>query len=332
MRRREFVGLLGGAAVGWALPAHAQLQAAKRIGFLTPGAEDNPAIRGLISVLRDALHRLGWVEARNLQIDFQFGNGDPDRTRTLGAELVRSAPDAIVVNYAAAARAVQEQTRAIPIIIAGVGDPVESNLIKNIARPEGNMTGFTNLFASIGGKWLELLIEAAPHVSRVGVLVNPYTSADPTGVGSSQYLSVQAAAASRAVRIIPMPVRDSAELKSAVATFAREPSGGLIASPSGVVVAPRLLIALAIEHRLPSIYQSRNFAVEGGLMAYGSFAVEFYRGLASYLDRILRGAKVADLPVQYPTKFDLTINLKAAKAIGLNIPATLLARADELIQ
>jgi putative ABC transport system substrate-binding protein len=331
MRRREFVGLLGGAAVGWALPASAQPQAAKRLGFLTLGAENNPAIQGLISVLRDGLNRLGWVEGRNLHIDFQFGNGDPDRTRGFAAELVRSAPEAIIVNYAAAARAVQEQTKTIPIVIAGIGDPVESNLIKNIARPEGNMTGFTNLFASIGGKWLELLIEAAPHVSRVGVLVNPRTSVDPTGIGSAQYPSVQEAAASR-VRIIPMPVRDAAELKSAVATFAREPNGGLVASPSGVVVAPRLLIALATELRLPSIYQSRNFVVEGGLMSYGSFSMEFYRGLASYIDRILRGAKVADLPVQYPSKFELIINLRAAKAIGLNIPATLLARADELIQ
>jgi putative ABC transport system substrate-binding protein len=188
------------------------------------------------------------------------------------------------------------------------------------------VTGFTNLFASIGGKWLELLIEAAPHVSRVGVLVNPQ-------LGSDQYHhSIEEAATSRAMRTIPMPVRDAAELESAVASFAREPGGGLIASPSGVVVAPRLLIALATQHRLPSIYQSRNFAVEGGLMTYGSFTVEFYRGLASYIDRILRGAKVADLLVQYPTKFDLTINLKAAKAIGLDIPETLLVRADEVIE
>jgi putative ABC transport system substrate-binding protein len=333
MKRREFITLFGSVAAMWPLAAMAQQPSGmRRIGFLTLGPEDNPAIQGLISVLRNGLNRLGWVEARNLHIDFRFGNGDAARTSALGAELVRSAPDVIVANYSAAAQAVQKQTKTVPIVIAGVGDPVESGLIKNIARPEGNVTGFTNLYASIGGKWLELLMEAAPHLSRVAILVNPQTSPGPTGVGSQFHPSIQAAAAARAVGIVTMPIRDAAELKSAIVSFAGEPGGGLIASPSGTVVAPRQLIALAAQYRLPSIYQSRNFAFEGGLMAYGSFAVEFYRGVASYLDRILHGAKVVDLPVQYPTKFDLTINLKTAKAIGLDVPATLLARADELIQ
>jgi len=328
------MALLGGAAVAGPLAARAQQprERIRRIGFLTFGAEDNVAIQGLIGVLREGLQSLGWIEGRNLHIEFRFGNSDPDRTRAVGTELVRSAPDLIVVNYGFAARTVREQTKTIPIVIAGVGDPVEGGLIRNIARPEGNVTSYTNLYASIGGKWLELLLEAAPHLKRIAVVVNPQLYDDPTNFGPPYRAIETAASAFRSTRVIPMLVHDTAEMESALAVFGREPNGGLIAVPGGVVVAPRQLIALAIQNRLPAIFQSRNFVVEGGLMSYGSFAVQFYRGLASYIDRILRGTAVADLPVQYPTKFELAINLRTAKAIGLEVPSILIARADEVIE
>ena len=327
MRRREFLTLLGGAAAAWPIAARAQQgERMRRIGVLSAASEDDQA--GLAN-LRAVLAQLGWVEGRNLQIDLRFGSEDTGRFRTYEAELVSLAPEAIITDTAATTRAVQQKTQTIPIVITAAGDPVRIGLVKSLARPEGNITGISNLFSSIGSKWLELLKEAAPGIERVGLVVNPQLLA----AGSSYLPTIEEEAQTLRIRTIEVPYRDPFDLVRAIDEFATAPKGGLIILPPTPTVANRQTIfRLAAQHRLPTIYWSRQLAAEGGLLAYGSVAADRLRRAASFVDRILRGAKVSDLPIEFPTKFELAVNLKTAKAIGLTVPPSLLARADEVIE
>jgi putative ABC transport system substrate-binding protein len=326
MRRREFITVLCGAAT-WPLAARAQQgERVRRIGMLASGTENDQASQTYIAALRDGLAQLGWVEPRNLRIDLRFGGGDAERIRTHAAELVSLSPDVIVTTTSAATRAAQQQTHTIPIVITGVGDPVGNGLVKSFARPEGNTTGVTSRLPSIGGKWLELLKEAAPGLARVALIYN----ANPD-VG--YFPSIEEAARRLAVTAIKTPYRDAVDLVHGIDAFASEPSSGLIVLPPRPADANRgAILRLAAQHRLPTIYQDRALAVEGGLMAYGSDGADIYRRASYFVDRILRGTKVSELPVEFATKFELVINLRTAKAIGLTVPEALLLRADELIE
>jgi putative ABC transport system substrate-binding protein len=336
MRRRDFITLVGGAAA-WPLAARAQqAERMRHIGALIGASESDPEWRAYVAVFREELARLGWTEGRNLRIDFRFSEGGANRMRDQAAELVRLAPDLIFTATAAATRAAQQQTQTIPIIFEGAGPLGDSQFqldpgraVKNIARPEGNATGFTNIYASMGGKLVELLKEIAPHVARVGFVFNPTTNT--TGSPPPLFPSIEAAAQALAIKVINTPFRNAAELDRTIGAFAAEPNGGLIVNPA-VVTNRDLLLRLAAQYRLPLISPFRSDPAEGGLMAYGSDSAELFRGAASYVDRILRGAKPSELPVQYPKKFDLIINLKTARALGLTVPPNLLAIADEVIE
>jgi putative ABC transport system substrate-binding protein len=329
MRRRDFITLLGGAAAGWPLAARAQQEErVRRIAVLFGGENDQTSQAG-IAALRDGLARLGWAEGRNLRIELRYGGGDTDRFRAYAAELAGLAPEVIVTSSGAAARAMQQQTQTIPIVFTGAGSSLEGGLVQNLARPEGNMTGIANLFSSIGGKWLELLKEAAPRIERVGVIYDPQLLSNDSGYISS----IEEAARALTVKAIRVRYSDAIDLVHALDAFAAEPNSGLIVPPPAPTPANRgTILRMAVQHRLPAIYPTRAQATEGGLMAYGSNTVDRLRRAASFVDRILRGAKVNELPVELPTKFDLIINLKTAKAIGLTVPPLLLARADEVIE
>jgi putative ABC transport system substrate-binding protein len=321
MRRRDFITLLG--ATAWPLAARAQQgERVRRIGMLTVGPG-----QAYIAAFREGLAKLGWVEARNLRIELRFGGGDADRIRAYAAELVSLAPDVIVTSTVAATKAVQQQTQTIPIVINGAADPVANGIVKSLGRPEGNTTGVTNLYYSIGGKWLELLKEAAPRVERVALIYNDQVS---SGLGGYTP-SIEEAARLLAVKAIKIPYRAAVDLVQGIDAFASEPNAGLIVLPTAGANRGTIL-RLAAQHRLPTIYPDRTFVAEGGLMAYGSDVVELFRRASYFVDRILRGTKVSELPVEFPTKFDLVINLKAAKAIGVEIPPTMLTRADEVIE
>jgi len=317
MRRRGFIAALGGAAV-WPLAARAQQpDRVRRVGMLTFESVIMPTAK----LLRDELQKLGWIEGRSLRLDIRFGSDDT-QTGVFAAELVQPAPDVIVTTYLAALRAVQQQTRTIPTLLIGTGDPVESGTVRNPAHPEGNVTGFANAFGSLGGKWLELLKEVAPNVTRVLCLYS---------AGSSYLRSVEAAAQSLGVQVVAIAVSDANGVKQAIEAFAAEPNGGLISTPGVIILVPLELARWAAQYHLPAI-SAGAFAGAGGLIAYGGDIAELYRGAASYVDRLLRGAQVSDLPVQYPTKFRLAINLKTAKALDLVVPPALLGRADEVIE
>jgi putative ABC transport system substrate-binding protein len=329
MRRREFITSLSSvAAIAWPFTAHAQQDGrVRRIGLLDIQDESDLVVQARWGVLREALAKLGWTEGRNVRFEVRFSDGDLDRTRTHADELVRLAPDLITVVSGLAARILLQRTRTIPIVFTNVGDPVAFGLLQNIARPEGNATGITNLYQSLGGKWLELLKEAVPGVARVALIFDP-------GIVNDQYFDViDTAAKALAVKAFPMPYRNDAELERAIDALAAEPNAGLVMIPPPPSPSSRNLIyRLATKHRLPTVYASKQLVAEGFLMGYGADAFEASRVAASYIDRILRGTKISELPVQFPTKFDLVINLKTAKAIGLDIPATLLARANEVIE
>jgi putative tryptophan/tyrosine transport system substrate-binding protein len=316
IRRREFFVGLGGAAV-WPLAARAQQgERVRRVGFLTYGSE-------IVwqKTLRDELEKLGWTEGRNLRLDSRFGNGDATKTRDFAADLVQLAPDVIVAVYGASFRQVQQRTKTIPIVIIGGGDLLENGQVKNLSHPEGNATGFPNIFGSLGGKWMQLLKEVAPNVMRVGSIY-------PAGSVTPVIGSLEAAAQSLGVRVVRIPVSDAASLKAAIEAFAAEPNGGLIPSPAArAIVPPDELSRLALQYHLPTVC-----GVPGVLVNYFPDLGEMIHGAATYVDRLLRGAKVSDLPVQYPTKFRLTVNLKMAKALSLEVPLSVLARADEVIE
>jgi len=328
MRRRDFLAYVGVTAAAWPLAAHAQQEGPlRRIGLLETGDEADRYVQARLGAMRDGLAKLGWVEGRNVRFEHRFSTRDPDRRRIHADELVRLDPDVIAVAGGPAAKALLQRTQTIPIVFTSVGDPLAIGLLKNIARPEGNATGITSGYQSLGGKWLELLKEAAPRTARVALVF------DAENINDQYFSVIDAAAEVLAVKAIPTPYRNAAELERAIDAFAAEPNGGLIILPPPPTPGHRESInQLALKHRLPTMYQSRYLPAEGGMMGYGADSDETYRTAASYIDRILRGAKINELPVQYPTKFELVINLKTAKAIGLDIPPTLIVRADELIQ
>jgi putative ABC transport system substrate-binding protein len=325
IRRREFITLVGGAAT-WPVAARAQQPGqVRRIGVLLTGDEGDRASKIRLSWLSQDLSDLGWIDGRNLRLDLRWPGGDLDRIRMFAKDLVELKPDVIFVSSPAATQALQRQTQTIPIIFTGVGDPVVGGMLKNVARPEGNTTGVTNLIPSIGGKWLELLKEVVPRTSRIALIFNPDIS---TG---AYFAPIEAAASLFAITVIKTPYRDAADLVRAIDAFAADADGGLIVLPPNPVASNRALVnRLAVQHALPVIYSNTENTGEGGLMSYGPDIRDLYRRCASYLDRILRGGKVAELPVQFPTKFTLAVNITTAKAMGLTIPESFLLRADEL--
>ena len=327
MKRREFITLLGSAAAGWPLAARAQ-ERVRRIGVLLPATANDPEYQSRITAFVQGLAQLGWTEGGNLRIDTRWGAGNADDIRKYAAELVALAPDVILTTGDSTLRPLLLATRTVPIVFAIVPDPVGAGLVDSLARPGGNATGFTNFEYGMGGKWLELLKQVAPGVTRAAVLRDPDT---PGGTG--QFGAIQSVAPSLGVEVSPINVRDAPEIERAVTAFARAPNGGLIVTGSGLAIVHRdLIIALAARHKLPAVYFQRLFVTGGGLISYGPDFVDQYRRAAGYVDRILKGEKPADLPVQAPTKYELAINLKTAKALGLEIPQSVLARADEVIE
>jgi putative tryptophan/tyrosine transport system substrate-binding protein len=327
MRRREFIGVLGGAAA-WPLAGHAQQpEQVRRVGVLNPSPENDPGAQARVTAFVQALGSFGWVEGKNIRIDYRFAAGDPALFKTYAAELVGLAPDAILANSTSAVAALRQQTRTIPIVFTPVADPVGQGFVQSLARPGGNLTGFSTNEAELMGKWVQLLKEVAPSVTRVAVIFNP----DTAPFAPLFNRAIEAVAPSFGMTVTLAAVHDDAGIEEATATHAREPGGGLINFPESFSVTHRdVIVAAAARHGLPQIGQP-ELTRAGGLMSYWLDIVDGYVQAASYIDRILKGASPADLPVQQPTKFSLTINLKTAKALGLTIPQSLLARADEVI-
>jgi putative tryptophan/tyrosine transport system substrate-binding protein len=329
MNRRAFITLLGGAAAAWPLAAGAQQgEQMRRIGVLAYWPADDPEGQARLTAFTQALKQLGWSDGRNLRIDTR-STADADDLRRQAAELAALAPDVLVgATGTATAAPLLQATRTVPIVFVTVIDPVGAGFVASLARPGGNATGFTMFEYGMSGKWLELLKEIAPRLTRVAVLRDP---AIASGIG--QFSAVQAVAPSMGVEVSPVDVRDAGEIERAIAVFARGVNGGLIVTASGSALSHRHLIAtLAARHRLHAIYAGRHYVTAGGLISYGPDLVDQFRRAAGYVDRILKGEKPADLPVQAPTKYELLINLKTAKALGLEIPSSVLARADEVIE
>jgi putative ABC transport system substrate-binding protein len=331
MRRREFIVLLGSSAAAWPLAARAQQQdGMRRIGVLMGYPDSDLEGPAFLAAFRERLEKLGWVEDRNIRFDTRWVRPeDAEARRRFAKELVALQPDLILSSVTPTTAALLEQTRTIPIVFATVSDPVGSGFVASLARPGGNVTGFQAMVGSLGGKWLELLKEIAPRVTRVAILFNPAVAPY-----IESYLNpLKAAASSFAVEVIVTPVRDSSELESVVSAQAREPNGGLIVIPDTFTDVHRAEIAsLAARSGLPAVYPRRIFTEVGGLLSYGIDQLESYRQAATYVDRILKGAKPSELPVQAPVKFELAINLKAAKALGLTVPESFVQRADDVIE
>jgi len=329
IKRREFIALIGGAAVAWPLAAGAQQgERVRRIAVLMPGAADDPEYQARMTAFLQGLAQLGWLDGRNARIDIRWTAGDADRIRKYAAELVALAPDVILAPASAVTGPLLQATRTIPIVFTTVADPVGAGFVESLARPGGNATGFALHEYTLSGKWLELLKEIAPGVTRAAVLRDP-----TVGSGTGQYAIIQAVAQSLGVELRPMDVRDPGEIERAIVAFAQVPNGGLInAGAPSAGIHRNLVITLAARHRLPAVYALPYIARTGGLIAYGPNLVDQYRRAAGYVDRILKGEKPADLPVQAPTKYELVLNLKTAKGLGLTVPDTLLARADEVIE
>ena len=330
MRRREFVTLVGGAAISWPITSHAQ-QSDKTplIGVLISYAESDRTARSEVAAFRGGLAKLGWTEGSNLRIELRWGNADPDRIRTLAKELIDLRPDVILSPTTLVTGALARETQTIPIVFVNVANPIASGFAASLARPGGNITGFTVETPEQGGKWVELLKEIAPRTVRMALLFNP-ASAVPL-----QYFmpSIQAAASSLAIQISNAPVHAKDEIEGIIAAQARNPGGGLIVMPDSFHVVNReLIIALAARYGVPAIYWNRFFTESGGLITYGTDFVEQFRQVPEYINRILKGEKPADLPIQAPTKFELVINLKTAKALDLDVPPLLLGRADDVIE
>ena len=326
LKRREFISVLGGAAA-WPIASRAQQpERMRRIGVLMLYPENDPEGQLRATAFRQGLQKLGWVVGRNVQIDFQWGLGDADWIRSAAAQLLRLAPDVILANGTPAAKTMQQASRTVPVIFIAGSDPVVDGLVPSLAHPGGNLTGFYVFEPSLGAKLLELLKEIAPHVARVAILSNP--DANP----ASWLASAVAAAPRFAVEVVAAPLRDSNEIEAAMAQWGREPNFGLIVMPDPATNAHRKLInELAARYRLPVIHALRAAAAEGGLMSYGVDLPNVFRQTAAYADRILKGANPADLPISLPTKFELVINLTTAKTLGIDVPLSLMLRADEML-
>jgi putative tryptophan/tyrosine transport system substrate-binding protein len=329
MRRREFITLLGGAAAAWPVAARAQQrERMRRIGVFMPGVADDPEYEARNAAFLQGLGELGWIVGRNVRIDYRWGAGDVERYRAIAGELVALAPEVVLATGSATVSALQKATGSVPIVFANVTDPVGGGLVASLARPGGNTTGFITSEFGFAGKWLELLKEIAPRVTCVAVLRDAAIAAQIALFGS-----IQSVAPSLGVELSPIDSRDAGEIERSIVAFAREPNGGLIAASGARVLHHReLIVALAARHRLPAVYAYRSHAMSGGLISYGNDQVDHFRRAAGYVDRILKGEKPADLPVQAPTKYELVINLKTAKALGLEMPTAVLARADEVIE
>jgi putative tryptophan/tyrosine transport system substrate-binding protein len=329
MRRREFIAGLGSAAA-WPVVARAQQQAMQRIGVLMPGTETDQEEQLRVTAFQQGLTKLGWTGARNIQIDYRWGALDIDRMRTFAGELVGLRPDVLFAGNTTALAALQRATRSIPIVFTLVSDPIGLGFVASLARPGGNITGFMFTEPSLAGKWIQLLREITPRMSRAALLFNP----EAAPYAGEYFRHAQTAAASLMLELTAAPVHDETEIDGAIATFARQANGGLIVMPDAFTRSHRRrIIALAAQNRLPAIYHDRSFATDGGLISYGGDSPDVgYRQAASYVDRILRGAKPADLPVQAPTRFELVVNLKTAKALGLTIPESFLNLSDEVIE
>jgi putative ABC transport system substrate-binding protein len=330
MKRREFISLIGGAAVAASSSARAQQNHVRHVGMLMGYAQDDPDTKARMSAFREAFEQLGWKDGRNVAITYRFGVGEIDRVRSYAKELVNLNPDVIVCETTPALKAVADQTSTIPIVFVSVTDPVSIGFVADLARPGGNITGFTNFEATMGGKWIELLKKIAPSSRRVGVIFNPETA---PGGGGFFLKSVAASAPALEVELLPFPVHSDDEIRQAVSGLGREPDGGLIVMLDVFTAVHRpAIIAQAAASRVPTVFPWRFGAIDGGLVSYGVDVTDLHRRAADYVDRILKGAKPADLPVQQPTKFELVINLKTAKALGIEVSPTLLATADEVIE
>jgi len=327
MKRRDFISLAGTAAI-WPLAARAQQSnQMRRIGVLY-GSADNPQTQARSAALLEGLRQLGWIEGQNLKIDYRFGLGATASIRKRAAELIALAPDVIVAGGSAPTEALLRETRSVPIVFAIVPDPMGAGFVKSLRRPGGNVTGFMQAEFNLSGKWLELLKEIAPGVTQVAVLRDPTITA---GIG--QFAVIQSVAPSLGVDVSPVDIRNAAEIERDVASFARTPNGGLILTSTPFAnMHGGLIIGLAARHRLPTVYSTRSYVVGGGLVSYGANFLDLFRRAAGYVDRILKGEKPADLPVQAPTRYELVVNLKTAKALELTVPPALLARTDNVIE
>jgi putative tryptophan/tyrosine transport system substrate-binding protein len=330
MRRREFITLLGGAAATWPLAAGAQQPGGMRqVAVFVAYAEDDPETKSRLAAFRAGLARRGWSEGRNVRIDYRYlPAATADQAQVLAKELVTLQPDVILAHSTPIAAALQRESHAIPIVFVTVSDPIGSGFIASLARPGGNLTGLAPFEASISGKWLAMLKEIAPHLARAAFVIDPKTSSF-----AHYQREAEAMATSLAIELVPSPVENGTDIERTIGSFAREPNGGLVIAPSTTTTVHRdLIIALAARYRLPAVYAWRYFVVAGGLMSYGIDPVDEFRQAASYVDQLLRGAKAADLPVQAPTKYETTLNLKTAQALGFDVPPSLLVRADEVIE
>ena len=329
MNRRELIWLIGGAAVAWPLAARAQQGGGmRRIGVLLPASSDDADFQARVGVFLQVLGQLGWMIGRNLRVDIRWATTDAADIRRHAAELAALAPDVILAHGSSTVGPLRQATRTVPIVFPVAGDPVAAGFVDSLGRPGGNVTGFMTVEYSMGGKFLELLKQIAPGMTRAAIIRD---AGNPTGIG--QFGAIQTAAPSFGVEVRPLDVRDAGEIERAVASFARSSNGGMIVTASALAQRHRdLLIALTARHKLPALYFDRTFVANGGLVSYGTDYLDQYRRAAGYVDRILKGEKAADLPVQVPTKYELVINLKTAKALGLEVPATVLTRADEVIE
>jgi putative ABC transport system substrate-binding protein len=329
MRRREFITLIGSAAASWPLGTSAQQNnRIRHIGVVIGYAGTDVETQSRMAAFRQKLQELGWTEGRNIEIDFRTTGADPERIRAEVQDLVARAPEIIIASPGQVVLALRDVTSSIPVVFANVPDPVGIGIVSSLAHPGGKITGFTSTESALAGKWLEVLKEVAPAVSRVSVIYSPVNPAWP-----GRLRVLEEVAPAMGVQLAPAAVHDADQIERAITSFAREPNGGLILFPSIFTSDHRdIVVALAARHRLPAMYPYRAAAVDGGLISYGIDIPDQFRGAASYVDRILKGENAGDLPIQAPTKYELVVNLKAAKSLGLDVPLTLLARADEVIE
>jgi putative ABC transport system substrate-binding protein len=328
MRRRDFISFVGGAAISWPLAVRAQQgERMRRVGIILPAAADDLDFQAFVAAFLQGLGQLGWIIGRNMRIETRWAGAKADDIRKHAAELAALAPDVILAHGTSTVGPLLQATRTVPIVFPIVADPVGAGFVDSLARPGGNATGFTNFEYGIGAKWLELLKEIAPSVTRAAIIRD---TENPSGI--AVFGIIQAMAPSLGIEVIPINLRDAGEFERSIAAFARIPNGGLVVTPSAPTLLHRnLIVALAAQYKLPAVYAERTFAAAGGLASYGADFLDQYRHAATYVDRILKGEKPADLPVQTPTKYQLVINLKAAKAMGFTFPPAVLARADEVI-